>query len=302
MIRDQNNPMKNYFSPALFLVLAVPAVLAQQNNAPLPLPAPTPAPVPAPADNSSTKKETENVNAAIVTARAATKDKRYADSEAIMLKVTANNPNLVLPWVELGLAQLGLKKYADAEQSFDKVVQVDPISQKLVHGNDFFQQVDAPGQVAPSATRSSRNAAGGVVSTGEKRTPDVMGVSWASLGEIYIHEGKTAEAQAAFDSAVGANPADAGLYRSNETVFFFQANNTAAQLDAANKAIAADPGRARNYYFKAQALVSQATMDPKTQKMVLPPGCAEAYRKYLSLEPNGQFSGDAKAVLAAAQP
>jgi len=32
--------------------------------------------------------------------------------------------------------------------------------------------------------------------------------------------------------------------------------------------------------------------------MILPPGCAEAYQKYLQLDPKGQFSADAKGVLA----
>jgi len=46
--------------------------------------------------------------------------------------------------------------------------------------------------------------------------------------------------------------------------------------------------------------VGKATSDPKTGEVILPPGCAEAYQKYLQLEPNGQFSADAKGVLAAA--
>jgi hypothetical protein len=34
--------------------------------------------------------------------------------------------------------------------------------------------------------------------------------------------------------------------------------------------------------------------------MVLPPGCADAYQKYLELDPNGPYSADAKGVLTAA--
>ena len=81
---------------------------------------------------------------------------------------------------------------------------------------------------------------------------------------------------------------------------FFKAGQSEAQLAAAEKAIAVDPTRASLYYFKAQALVSKATIDSQTQKMTLPPGCAEAYQKYLQLEPNGQFSADAKGILSAA--
>jgi len=32
----------------------------------------------------------------------------------------------------------------------------------------------------------------------------------------------------------------------------------------------------------------------------LPPGCAEAYEKYLELDPTGTFAGESKEVLAAA--
>jgi len=281
------------------LALSFTSAFAQQ-SAPLPAPAPPLAPIPNPQDSALNKKDTANLNAEIVAARNATKEKRFADSEALMLKVTQADPSLILPWVELGLAQLGLKKYPEAENSFEVALGIDPASLKRAHSGDFYQQVDAPGTVAPGATRASRNTVGGVVNSGEKRTPDIVGTSYASIGEIYVREGKVADAESAFDTAVQSNPADAALYRRNETIFFFQVGNADAQLEAANKAIAIDPARASLYYFKGQALVGKATMDPKAQKMTLAPGCAEAYQKYLALEPNGQFSADAKAVLAAA--
>jgi tetratricopeptide (TPR) repeat protein len=219
----------------------------------------------------------------------------------MMLSVTANNPSLILPWVELGLAQLGLMKYPEAETSFKTALGIDPASLQRAHANDFYQSpTPGPGAVAPTATRASRNTAGETLSNGENRTPDVQGVCWASLGDIYVHDKKFAEAQAAFDSAVKAYPANAVLYRHNEMVLFFQAGNGDGQLTAANQGIALDPTKAANYYFKGQALVSKATVDPQTQKMVLPPGCAEAYQKYLELDPNGPYSADAKGILAAA--
>ncbi|WP_109486376.1 hypothetical protein [Occallatibacter savannae] len=282
-------------------ICACMGISAQENGAPLPAPAPPPAPQMRPGDRIVTKKESETVNAAIAEARKATAEKRYADSEALMGKTTTENPNLILPWLELGLAQLGDKKYPDAENSFKMALGIDPESLKRAHSDDFYQKPDAPGVVAASATRASRNtASGGVVSTGEARTPEVQGVAWASLGEVYAHEGKIPESQAAFDSAVKALPAQAAQYRHNEAVVFFQSGNPDAQLAAAEQAIALEPGRAANYYFKGQALVGKATLDSKSGKMLLPAGCAEAYQKYLQLEPKGPFSADAKGVLAAA--
>lgn len=291
--------MKAYWALAVIFVSLAPS-FAQENGAPLPKPTPPAAPPPETGKGAVTDKEVVNYNTAIVEARTATKEGRFADSEALMQKLTQDKPNLILPWVELGLAQMGLKKYSDAENSFKLALGLDPDSAKRAHSNDFYQAIDAPGVVAPGATRNSRNTNGGIVNSGQARTPDILGTSYASLGEIYIRQGKVAEAEAAFDTAEKSNPAEAPLYSRNETIFFFQVGNADAQLRAAEKAIAIDPNRPTLYYFKGQALASKATVDPKTQKIVLPPGCAEAYQKYLTLDPNGQFSADAKGVLAAA--
>ena len=39
-------------------------------------------------------------------------------------------------------------------------------------------------------------------------------------------------------------------------------------------------------------------MDPKTQKIVAPPGCVEAYQAYLELVPEGPRSDEVKGILA----
>lgn len=291
--------MKVMLTGFVFVISSLVAATAQQNGAPLPKPTPALAPDARPDTSAVTKKGAESVNAAILATRTAMKENRFAVAETTMLKVTQENPNLVLPWLELGLAQLSLKKYPEAETNLKRAIGIDSASEHRAHSDDFYQKVDAPGVVAPSATRASRNTVGGVVNSGEKRTPDILGAGWAGLGEVYIRGGKIAEGQAAFDAAVKANPGDTGLYRHNETIFFFQTGHADEQLAAADQAIAADPVRAANYYFKGQALVSKATIDPKTQKMVLPPGCAEAYQKYLELDANGPYSADAKGVLTA---
>jgi tetratricopeptide (TPR) repeat protein len=278
------------------LILSLSGLFAQENTTP----ASNSAPPAKPVEAAVTVKKTENLNLQLVAARKATAEKRFADSEAMMLSVTQNNPNLILPWVELGLAQLGLKKYTEAENSFKMALGMDPASLQRANAA-FYQSPDAPpGTVAPTATRASRNATGGTANTGESRTGDVEGVSWASLGEIYAHQKKFPEATEAFDKAVRDFPANAATYRHNETVTFFQAGNTEGQLIAADQAIGLDPSRAANYYFKGQALISKATLDPQSQKMILPAGCAEAYQKYLELEPRGPYSADAKGVLTAA--
>lgn len=246
---------------------------------------------PAPTAAATANADPKGLNGDLITARLANKEMRYSAAESVMVRDSQANPDAVLIWVELGLAQLGLKKYNDAELSFQKALGIDPDTQKAIHREDYYAE---EGKI-----HTSRNTADHVVATTNKLTPDVKGVSYAALGEIYARKGKASESQAAYESAVNVNPAQAALYLGNETVIFFQVGNSDAQLAAAEKAIAVDPNRAMLYYFKAQALTSKATVDPKSQKLILPPGCIEAYQKYLVLDPNGKFANDAKGVIAA---
>jgi len=294
-----------------FLVLiaiaafAVPSAFAQLP--PLGQPAPPP-PAPAPglpplggsgtvppiagAPATSSGLGVEAVNADLKAARAANQEKRFSDAETLMLKDTAAKPDLPYLWIELGLSQLGQKKYPEAESSFNAALGGGDAAQSKGAAGSFYT---ADGRTAGHVAISTAPSA-----PGKNTKPEIEGLSYSNLGEIYIRTNRIPEAQAAFDKAAAANPPQAGLFYGNEAVFLFQAGSTAAQLEAANKAIAADPTRPRNYYFKAQALTTQATVDPKTQKLILPPGCLEAYQKYLELDPSGQFAPDTKAILAAA--
>ncbi|HTD55765.1 MAG TPA: hypothetical protein VK670_10305, partial [Silvibacterium sp.] len=60
--------------------------------------------------------------------------------------------------------------------------------------------------------------------------------------------------------------------------------------------IAADPNKPIPYYLKGKALVSKATVDAKGN-YVAPPGCLEAYQKYLELAPDGPFAPEVKQIL-----
>ncbi|HEX4007048.1 MAG TPA: hypothetical protein VHX60_12810 [Acidobacteriaceae bacterium] len=60
------------------------------------------------------------------------------------------------------------------------------------------------------------------------------------------------------------------------------------------------PSKADAYFLRGQALLRQATLNTGTGKLILPPGCAEAFQKYLALAPNGQYAGQAKSILKSA--
>ena len=202
----------------------------------------------------------KSLNADLAEARTANHDKKFDEAETLMLKDTAAKPDGELLWYELGIAQLGLKKYPDA-------------------GNDMQKTLD-------------------IAKADKKPIPELIGGAYAGIGEVAARSGKVDDAAAAFDEAAKANPPKAGFYYGNETIIFSQIGNTDAQGAAADKAIAADPKNPIPYYLKGQALIPKATVDPKTQKIVLPPGCADAYEKYLDLAPDGQFANDVKSILA----
>ena len=52
-----------------------------------------------------------------------------------------------------------------------------------------------------------------------------------------------------------------------------------------------------SYYIKGQSLIGKAAVDPKTQKITAPPGCIEAYQKYLDLDPSGPHADEVKQIL-----
>jgi len=189
---------------------------------------------------------------------------KYTEVESLMKKDTQAKPDASVLWADMGQADVGLKKYDDAIPALQKAVDLETNS--------------------------------------KKPNPAVQGLAQSELGEIYARQGKVPEANAAFAEAAKLNPPQAPFYLRNEAVIFFQTNNADAQIAAANEAIKAnpnqnDPSQAVLYYIIGQGLVQKATIDPKTQKIVLPEGCAEAYQRYLELAPTGPYAADAKGIL-----
>jgi tetratricopeptide (TPR) repeat protein len=208
---------------------------------------------------SKENSQIKNLNADLKKARQDNADKNYAEAEQIMSRDAALKPDASVLWVELGRAQEGQKKYADAATSFQKAISADAATKK------------------PSM--------------------DIEAAAENSLGEVMANLGKVQESQAAYDAAVKDDPKNAAMYYGNEAIMMDRLNQIDATVAAADKAIAANPNSPIPYYLKGKALINHATVD-KSGKIVAPPGCAEAYQKYLELAPNGPFANDAKAILA----
>jgi tetratricopeptide (TPR) repeat protein len=137
-----------------------------------------------------------------------------------------------------------------------------------------------------------------LMAASKKPSPTDQAIAYNSMGNSLAKAGKIPEAQAAYENAVKLDPAKGGMYYGNEAAVLFNTNQMEAALAAANKAIAADPTRPDPYFIKGQALIGNATVDPKTQKPVAPPGCIEAYQKYLELAPDGRSAPTVKEILA----
>jgi tetratricopeptide (TPR) repeat protein len=124
-----------------------------------------------------------------------------------------------------------------------------------------------------------------------------VAASYNQMGTALSRSGKTADAAAAFEGAVKAEPAKAGMYYKNEAVILFNTNQSDGALAAADKAIAADPNGPDPYWIKGQVLIAKSTFDSKTQKLTAPPGCVESYNKFLQLAPDDPKAQGVREVL-----
>ncbi|HUS20035.1 MAG TPA: tetratricopeptide repeat protein [Terriglobales bacterium] len=129
------------------------------------------------------------------------------------------------------------------------------------------------------------------------KTPAALGAYYNNLGESLGKSGDSAGALQAYDKAVETDPVNAAMYHFNKGATLTNMNKVDDAIVAYDKAIAADPSRADSYYYKGINLLNKATM--KGNEMVTVPGTAEAFNKYLELEPDGPLAAQAKEMLAA---
>jgi tetratricopeptide (TPR) repeat protein len=221
----------------------------------------------------------QNLNALLTQARADNKAGNYDAAITAMQQATTTKPDEGILWITLGDAQLGA---ADAAAKAAKAAGTssDPaVAQKYSDAAASYKKgVDL-------------NAAS------KKPSPEAAAAGYNQLGQAYAKMGNAKDSADAYEMAAKALPANASMYYFNEAATLYNAGKLPEAEAAADKAIAADPKKAEAYYIKGQALIPQATVDPKTQKIVAPPGCVEAYQTYLELAPDGPHAADVKGVL-----
>jgi tetratricopeptide (TPR) repeat protein len=118
-----------------------------------------------------------------------------------------------------------------------------------------------------------------------------------NMAEAYAKSGKTDDAIKTYEMAAQADPPHAAGYYFNEGAVLTNSGKVDPALAAFDKVIAADPNRADAYYWKGVNMIGKATLG-QGGKMVAPDGTAEAFQKYLELQPSGTYADAAKQMLA----
>jgi tetratricopeptide (TPR) repeat protein len=222
----------------------------------------------------------QNLNTLLTQARTDNKAGNYDAAMTAMQQATAAKPDEGILWITLGDAQLGS---ADAAAKAAKAAGTSPTDPAIAQKYN-----DAAASYKKGIDLNA---------TSKKPSPEAAAAGYNQLGQAYGKMGNAKDSAEAYEMAAKAQPANAGMYYFNEAATLYNAGKLQEAEAAADKAIAADPKKADAYFIKGQSLIPQATVDPKTQKIVAPPGCVEAYQTYLELAPDGPHAADVKGIL-----
>lgn len=127
-------------------------------------------------------------------------------------------------------------------------------------------------------------------------TNNKLAAYYNNLAETDAKANKIDDAITNYRQAAQLDPAKAAMYYYNEGAVLTNVGKVDEAIAAFDKVIAADPTKAMAYYWKGINLIGKATL--KGDKMVAPDGTAEAFQKYLELDPNGPMAQTSKDMLA----
>jgi tetratricopeptide (TPR) repeat protein len=223
-------------------------------------------------EGNTVKSLNEKLAAANTAAAAGDFDTAIATlTEATQIDATRD-----LLWFKLGDAyrSSGLKQTDPAEKTkrLDSAIE------------DYQKAIDLKAKASETAANKNPDA------------PKQLAAYYNNLAEAYAKSGKTDDAVKAYTQAATTDPTSAAQYYFNMGAIMTNTGKVDEAIAAFDKSIAADPNRADSYYWKGVNLMGKATL--KGDKMVAPDGTADAFNKYLELQPTGQFADPAKQMLA----
>ena len=127
------------------------------------------------------------------------------------------------------------------------------------------------------------------------RQASTLAAYYNNLAEAYAKSNKVDDAVKTYALAAQTDPSAAPQYYFNTGAVLTNAGKVDDAIAAFDKVIAADPNKADAYYWKGVNLIGKATL--QGDKMVAPAGTAEAFQKYLDLQPTGSYADAAKQML-----
>jgi tetratricopeptide (TPR) repeat protein len=197
--------------------------------------------------------------------------------------------------------------YDTAIASLTEATQVDPNRDLIWFKLGDYYRLSVPKQTDPaekqkrldSAVQSYQKAVELKKGTTNDKDPNAaksLAAYYNNLAEAYAKAGKTDDAVKTYAEAAQVDPPGAGQYYFNTGAVLTNTGKVDDAIVAFDKVIAADPNRADAYYWKGVNLIGKATL--QGDKMVAPPGTADAFQKYLELQPTGTYADAAKQMLA----
>jgi len=197
--------------------------------------------------------------------------------------------------------------YDTAITALTEATQVDPGRDLLWFKLGDYYRLSAPKQTDPaekkkrldSAVESYQKAVDLKKATTNDKDPNAtknLSAYYNNLAEAYAKANKTDDAIKTYAMAAQADPASSAQYYFNMGAVLTNTGKVDDAIAAFDKVIAADPNRADAYYWKGVNLIGKATL--QGDKMVAPPGTADAFQKYLELAPTGANADAAKQMLA----
>jgi len=216
-----------------------------------------------------------NLNKMLVDAKAASDAGDFDKAIATLNDANSVDPSHDLIWFKLADAYL-----ASAPK------QTDPDEKKKRYemaATDYQKAIDLRKGSEQAAKQADNNK--------------TLAAYYNNMAQSYSKANKIDDAIAAYNQAAQLDPSGAAMYYFNEGAVLTNAGRADDANAAFDKTIAADPNKALAYYWKGINLIGKATVG-KDNKMVAPDGTAQAFQKYLELDPNGPMADTAKQMLA----
>lgn len=183
-----------------------------------------------------------------------------------------------------------------AVQAMNEATQIDP-NRDLI----WFTLGDAYSAQAKKTEATDRSAAKPLYDQAVAAYQKAIAIKpladyYNNMAQADAKAGQTDQAIQAYAQAAQLDPTRAAMFYFNEGAVLTNTGKVDDAIDAFKKAIAADPNRADAYYWLGVNMIGKATL--QGDKMVAPEGTADAFNKYLELQPSGQFAEPAKQMLA----